>query len=262
MGADARAWCRREMVERARANHRRALARGDSPYPTALVLAQRVGVALEDLARLTIALRTLYSDDDAFEALRDARLEDMTDTFARLAEEPEELQAALRLPTAEATADLPDDQRDALLMISDRVAMTWHGQWVRAALGWQLLHKLAKAMRHGSPLVPREVVREHPGAGLLGEGLADFFERWVLVVDTTVDHVAREHRTEYAAADLTDETLVRGRQGGLDAISLTRAVASAHVYRVQTESKWAIPRDALRLVPPDVRRTLRETRSD
>jgi hypothetical protein len=258
LGASARAWCRREAIGRAWAAHRRTIARGADPYPTGLVVAQRLGVALEDLARITIAVGTLYSGQDAFDALRQASIDDMTDSFSALAGDPERLREALRLPAPETTEDLPADQREALLEAAEIIARRWHGQWERAASGWLLLLKLAKAMRHGSPLIPREVVVEPPGAGVLGEGLRDRFGRWVLVVETTADHAARTHATSYAIADIGDLTLERTRQGGLDAIALAQQVAEGHAHRVMTQSKWALPRDSMKLVPTRLQRILKE----
>ena len=257
-GAAARAWCRREAVGRAWAAHRRAVARREDPYPTALVVAQRLGVALEDLARITIAIGTLHSGQDAFDALRQASINDMTETFSALARDPERLREALRLPAPETTKDLPDDQRDALIEAAEIIATRWQGQWEHAASGWLLLLKLAKAMRHGAPLISREVVVESPGAGVLGEGLADRFGRWALVVETTVDHKARTHETSYAIADVGDDTLGRARQGGLDAIALTKQLAEGHAHRVLTQSKWALPRDSMKLIPATLRRILEE----
>jgi len=222
------------------------------------VVAQRLGVALEDLARITIAIGTLHSGQDSFDALRRASIDDMTETFSALAGHPARLREVLRLPAPETTKDLPDDQREALLEAGEIIATRWHGQWQRAASGWLLLLKLAKAMRHGSPLIPREAVVDPPGAGVLGEGLEDRFRRWVLVVETTADHTARTHETSYAGADIGDDTLGRARQGGLDAIALTKQLAEGHAHRVTTQSKWALPRDSIKLIPPALRWTLEE----
>jgi hypothetical protein len=258
LGADARAWCRREAVGRAWAAHRRAVARGADPYPTALVVAQRLGVALEDLARLVIAIGTLHSGEDAFDALRRASIDDMTEIFSAVAGDPDRLPEKLLLPTPQTTKDLPDDQREALLQAADILATRWTAQWERAASGWLLLLKLAKSMRHGAPLIPREAIVEPPGAGVLGEGLEDIFARWVLVVETTADHKARTHKTSYAGVDIGDDTLGRARQVGLDAIALTKQVAEAHAHRVMTQSKWALPRDSIKLIPPALQRILKE----
>lgn len=190
--------------------------------------------------------------------MRRASIDDMTAIFSALAEDPERLREALRLPAPETTIDLPADQREALLEAAEIIAARWHGQWQRGASSWLLLLKLAKAMRHGSPLIPRNVVVEPPGAGMLGEGLADRFGRWVLVVETTVDHNARTHETSYASADLDDETLGRARQGGLDAIALTKQLADGHAHRVLTQSTWALPRDSMKLISPALRRILKE----
>jgi len=73
----------------------------------------------------------------------------MTELFAALAEDPERLREAVRLPAPETTRELPADQREALLEVAEIIAARWHAQWTRAASGWMLLLKLAKAMRHG-----------------------------------------------------------------------------------------------------------------
>jgi hypothetical protein len=255
-GAAARAEVRRDAVNRAYAAHKRAVQRGDDAYPPALVLAQRLGVALEDLARLALALRTLRTGQDAFVALRDASFDEMTEVYAELARDAEALRSCLHLPSADTTDDLEPEARAALLEAGEAIARRWHGQWQRAASGWLLLRRLAKAMRHGSPLLPRELVIDPPGAGRLGAGLGDLYARWVLLVDTTVDDAAREHRTEYGSADISDATLRQARQGGLDAISLTKDLAEGHWHRMLTQSRWAIPRDALRYLTREQRSIL------
>jgi hypothetical protein len=222
------------------------------------VVAQRLGVALEDLARITIAIGTLRSGQDAFDALRNATTDDMTDIFSALAADPERLRETLRLPTPETTNDLPTDQRQALLEAAEIIVARWHGQWERAASGWLLLLELAKAMRHGAPLIPRNVIVDPPGGGVLNEGANDLFDRWVLVVKTTVDQSARTHATSYASADLSDETLRRARQGGLDAIALTKQLADGHAHRVKTQLVWALPRDSMKLIPPALQRILKQ----
>jgi hypothetical protein len=258
LGADARAWERREAVGRAWAAHQRVVKQDEDPYPTALIVAQRLGVALEDLARIAIAIGMLHTGEDAFDALRRASIDDMTNVLSDLARDGERMREVLRVPTPDTTEDLPADQRSALLEASEIIAARWRGQWQRAASGWLLLVKLAKAMRHGSPLIPRELVVESPGAGALGEGHADPSARWVLVVDTAADSEAKTHQTSCAVADLGDDTLARARQGGLDAIALAKQVAEGHAHRVMTQSKWALPRDAMNRIPPSLRRILTE----
>lgn len=66
------------------------------------------------------------------------------------------------------------------------------------------------------------------------------------------------HATSYAIADIGDDTLSRARQGGLDAIALTKQVADGHAHRVMTQSRWAMPRDAMNLVPGRLQQILRE----
>jgi hypothetical protein len=121
-----------------------------------------------------------------------------------------------------------------------------------------LLRRIAKAMRHGAPLIPRELVVDPPGAGALGKGLDDVFARWVLVVDTTVDAPANAINSFYAAADLSDATLAQARQAGLEAVALARELAGAHVMRLRSTSVWALPKDVGRLVSPKHRQVLRE----
>ncbi|HEY3944477.1 MAG TPA: hypothetical protein VGL78_04550 [Solirubrobacteraceae bacterium] len=59
-------------------------------------------------------------------------------------------------------------------------------------------------------------------------------------------------------ADLSDSTLARGYQAGLNAVALAREVTAAHVHRVKSESKWAMPRHVLKLVGRDTARVLEE----
>jgi hypothetical protein len=256
LGGDVRAKQRRDAIGRAQAAHQRATGRGEDPYPTALILCQRIGVALEDVARLVLAFESL-STSDPFDVLRNARYDMLDDAFARLADEPESLRAALMLPTPRDTAELDEPLRSAILEASDALARRWVGHWTRCARGWQLLRRLAKALRHGSPLLSRELVLGPPGAGALGEGLGDVFERWVLLVGSEVDHEAEALNTTYAIADIGEDTLSRARHAGLEAVALARKLAGAHVQRVHSESKWALPRDVVKLVGPKHRRILK-----
>ena len=257
LGGDVRAEHRRKSIDRAFAMHRRAVARGDDPYPSALVLCQRLGVALEDLGRLVLALENLETGD-AFAVLRGARLDDLDGVFERLLDDDAELRAAFRLPSPETTESLAPDLREALLAATEALTRRWSNHWSAGANGWLLLRRIAKAMRHGAPLIPREIVVESPGAGVLGKGLQDAFTRWVLVVDTTVDAPANAINSVYAAADLSDDTLARARQAGLEGVALARELAGAHVVRLRSTSVWALPSDVGRLVSPEYRRILHE----
>jgi hypothetical protein len=148
-GGEPRAEARRKAILRAAASHRQTVRRADDSYPTALILCQRLSVALEDLARLVRALASL-GENDPFHILRDARLDDLDDVFERLADDPRSFRSAVRLPTLEATDDLPAAQRDALLAASDALARRWHEQWRRCGAGWLLLRHVAYPRRSAS----------------------------------------------------------------------------------------------------------------
>jgi hypothetical protein len=242
-GAITRAWTLYEQA-----------ARSGDPYPGALVLCQRLGVALEDLARLLAALES----ERSWEALRAARLDDLDAIYERLVEDRHAAHGAFRLPTAATLeeTDFDSQQREAVLAAADAIAGRWYRHLVECAAGWALLRRLAKAMRHGSPLLPRPLVLGPPGAGALGAGLTDRFERWVLLVPSRADTTARTVSTEYAMADLEDGTLRKLRQAGLDGVALARVLAGLHVARLDSESKWALPRDALSQLPRAQRRAL------
>lgn len=257
LGGETRAAVRRDSIDRAHAAHRRALKQRDSGYPTALILSQRIGVAFEDLARFALAFERLETGDP-FERLRSARIDDFDDVFERLSNDAEALRVALRLPRPEDVTELAEPLREAVLAASDALTRRWHGHWRRTADGWHLMRRLAKGMRHGSPLIPREVVLEPPGAGALGADLADSFDRWVLLLDTAVDHAAQALHTTYVMADLSDATLSRGRQAGIEAVALARELAGAHVHRMRSSSRWAMSTDALKLVSPEQARILKE----
>jgi hypothetical protein len=246
-GSEARAEQRRCAIARARALHRRALSRQEDPYPTALVLGQRLSVALEDLARLLTAFEALPTDN-AFDVLRSATIDELDAVYRRLAADPEAFRSAVGLPGPEDTEDLDAELREAVLEASDALARRWLIHWGQANAGWQLLRRLGKAMRHGTPLVPREIVLGPPGGGVLGRGLEDRFERWVLLVETEVDTENARINTAYASGDLSDGTLARAYQAGLDAVALARAITGLHVVRVRTESKWGFPREVFKLV--------------
>jgi hypothetical protein len=233
------------------------LRAGEDPYPTALILCQRLGVALEDVGRLAIALRSL-GDGDAFEALRQASYGDIGATFTDLASNPADLRRVVRLPEDEDVNDLDEVLGEAIVAASNVLATKWTAQWRDCARAWPLLNPLAKALRHGTPVVPREVVVEEPGAGALGNGVKDAFERWVLLVGTQADDEAEALTTQWQAVDISEQTLSRLRQAGQDGVSLARALANAHVRRVESQSKWAMPRSALKAVEPRFRRVLRE----
>lgn len=256
-GGEVRARQRRDAINRAHAEHQRRLRSGGDPYPTALVLGQRAGVAIEDVARLSLAFSAL-GKSDPFDALRSAKGPLLDDVWARLASDPERFRTVFRLPSPEDTIDVAEPLRSSLLELSDALAARWLRLWAEAAEGWQLLRRLAKGMRHGAPLLPRELVIGPPGAGALGQGLQDRFERWVLVMETSVDHAERSSETTYAAADLGDDTLARARQAALGAVALGRDVSAGHVHRLRTGSRWVMPNDALRLVDVKHRQVLRE----
>jgi hypothetical protein len=225
------------------------------------VLAQRLGVALEDLARLLLAFES-FGSSDPFAALRAGSLDRFDDVYSRLAGNPEALRSTIRLPHPEDTSELDAPLREAILEASDVLARRWHGHLERASAGWALLRRLAKAMRHGMPLLPRELVLGPPGAGSLGKGMTDVFDRWVLLLNSEVDRDAAHIDTHYAIADLSDGTLSRAHQAGLDAVALAREISAAHVHRVRSRSRWAMPEEALRLVAPAHARVLRETARD
>jgi hypothetical protein len=166
LAADVRARQRREAIARAHSALKRAV-RDDDPYPAALILCQRLGVALEDVARLVLAFESLQTTDP-FEVLRKPGYNRLDDAFERLHEDADALRIAFRLPTPEDAAELGESLGPAVLQVSDALALRWSGQWDRCAAGWALLRRLAKALRHGSPLLPRELVIGPPGAGPLG----------------------------------------------------------------------------------------------
>lgn len=255
--AEARARERRGAITRGWALYERGAGSGD-PYPGALVLCQRLGVALEDLARLLVALES----EQPWETLRAARLDDLDATYERLRTDGNAARAAFRLPSAAALegAGLDEQQSQAVLAAADAIAGRWHRHLAECAAAWALLRRLAKAMRHGSPLLPRPLVLEPPGAGALGAGLADRFDRWVLLVPSRADPVELTVKTEYAMADLEDGTLRRLRQAGLDGVALARVLAGLHVARLNSESKWALPRDALTHLSELQRRAIEEIR--
>jgi hypothetical protein len=256
MTADARAKNRRNSIKRAGNALRRAERDKRDAYPVALFFAQRMGVALEDLGRLAIGLEAI-PQGDAFDALRAAKLDDIDRVFARLMDEPT-LRRALHIATASDGAELPQDLQPALLAASDALARRWSGQWRSCAAGWPLLRRIAKCARHGAPLVSREIVLEPPGSGALGKGTPDRFARWVLVTDTEVEGGQRHIKTDWVQADLSGDMLRRAEAAVLDGIELGRGLAEAHVNRVQTASKWAVPGTIVRTLPPDLRKTLRE----
>lgn len=251
-----RAKNRRDAINRAYAALRRATTRNTDAYPAALLLGQRAGVALEDLARLVLAFESADSVD-SFDALRSGVISDCDAVFDRYYADAEGLRCVVRLPSPDTTGDLAEALREAVLAGSDALARRWHAHWVAAADGWQLLRRLAKGGRHGAPLIPRELIVQPPGAGALGTGLADRFERWALVIDSKVEHAATQISTEYGMADLTDRTLRRARQAALDAIAVTRDISNAHVHRVRSETTWAMPSFVLKLVTPAQTRILK-----
>src|ERR1700686_4403958 len=102
----------------------RALSRQEDPYPTAVVLAQRLSVALEDLARLLIAFEALPTDN-AFDVLRSAAIDELDAVYRRLAGDPEAFRSEVRLPRPEDTEDLDAELREAVLEASDALARRW-----------------------------------------------------------------------------------------------------------------------------------------
>ncbi len=255
LAGEARADHRRQAVQRARARYQTELRGERNTYPAALIYAQRMGVALEDLGRLVIALKTLGSGD-AFEALRGATYRDLDAVFSELHGE-QELRSAFRLPAREEIEELPQEElREPLLNASEILAVRWTRQWRVCAGGWPLLRRLAKGMRHGAPLIEREIVLSPPGAGALGAGVTNRFEDWVLLIDTEHDRTARTISTKWSVADLSEATLKRAHHAVLDGISLAKKLAAAHVGRVSLGYKWVLDRDVLKALPTGQRRLL------
>jgi hypothetical protein len=240
LGAKTRVKHRREAIKRAQSAHRQAANRGDSPYPTALIYSQRLGVALEDLGRLAIALEAVGTSD-AFKALRLASLDDLDAVFDRLRDD-ETLRRAFKQPGAADVAELKEELREPVLAASTAQTAQWKKQWTSCATGWPLLCRLAKGMRHGSPLVPRETVLTPPGAGSLGEGAEDRYDRWVLVITTDEDHKAKSISTQWTVADISDKTLARAHTAVLDGLALAKDLQEAHVGRVTHGYKWVLSR--------------------
>jgi hypothetical protein len=256
MTADARARHRRNSIKRAGNALRRADKAERDPYPVALFYAQRMGVALEDLGRLAIGLEAI-GQRDAFDAFRLASLDDIDAVFDRLRNEAT-LRRAFRVATASDITDLPNDLQPPLLAASDVLARRWCRQWRSCAAGWPLLRRIAKGARHGPPLLSRELVVDPPGAGALGKGTPDRFDRWVLVTTTDEDRAERHITTQWVEADLSSDMLERAEEAVVDGIEFAKGLANAHVHRVQTSSKWAVPNDVIRTLPSDQRRTIRE----
>jgi len=253
-GTETRVKHRREAIRRSQAAHRRATERGSDSYSTALIYVQRLGVALEDLGRLAIALEAIGSRDP-FDALRGARPPDLDSIFQRLREE-QALRMALKLPTAADAAELPEELRDPLMAASSVLASRWVTRWSSCAHGWPLLRLLAKGMRHGSPLVPRDIVVTPPGAGALGADAVDIFDRWVLAIDTDVDDISESIHTRWLVVDISDKTLARAHAAVLDGLALTRALAVAHMGRVAGRFKWVIPREVVKRLTAEQRAVL------
>jgi hypothetical protein len=244
LGAETRVKHRREAIKRAQSAHRRAANRGESPYPTALIYGQRLGVALEDLGRLSIALEAVGSSD-AFDALRGATPDDLDAVFDRL-RDAEALRCAFKQPCAADVADLDVELRGPVLAASAAQTAQWQKHWASCAGGWPLLRRLAKGMRHGSPLVPREIVLEPPGAGLLGAGSDDRFDRWVLAINTDEDDNLKSISTQWSVADISDKTLARAHSAVLDGLALAKDLQEAHVGRATHGYKWVLSRDIVK----------------
>jgi hypothetical protein len=254
LAAETRAKHRREAIKRARAKYKGRLRRGGDAYPAALIYAQRLGVAIEDLGRLAIALEAIGTSD-AFDALRGATYDDLDAVFMRLRDEPA-LQRAFKLPMDDDVAELDDELREPVLAASRAQAARWLSQWTSCAGGWPLLRRLAKGMRHGSPLIPRETTLTPPGAGDLGRHAKDRFERWVLVINTDEDAAAVSISTQWTVADISDSTLALAHRAVLDGVALARKLAAAHMGRVNSGYKFVLSRDIVRTLPPEQRKTI------
>lgn len=259
LGGEARAKQRRETVKRARAIYRARMRSSGGAYPAALIYAQRLGVALEDLGRMMIALQSI-GRGEAFDAFRRASYDDLDSVFADLRGE-RELRSVFRLPTEEELADLRPELREAVLVAADMLARRWARQWRSCAGGWPLLRRLAKGMRHGSPLIPRELIVCAPGAGALGAQAGDRFERWVLLVNTEHDEAAESLNTGWSVADVSERTLSRADAAVTDGIALARKLAAAHVGRVTHQYEWVLERDVVKRLPP-AQRTILEAGLD
>src|ERR1019366_2527583 len=131
-----------------------------------------------------------------------------------------------------------------------------YGRGWRVRRGWALLRRRAEGVRHGSPLIPRGVVRSPPGAGALGAESGDLFDRWVLLVNTEHDVAARSLATHWSVADISDATLRLAHEAVLDGIALARKISAAHVGRVTHQYKWVLERGVVKALGPAQRRVL------
>jgi hypothetical protein len=260
LGASTRVRHRREAIKRAQSAHRQVANRGNSPYPTALIYSQRLGVALEDLGRLAIALEAVGSSD-AFNALRGATPDDLDAVFDRL-RDAEALRRAFKQPGAADVANLDVELRGPVLAASAAQTARWQKQWASCAAGWPLLRRLAKGMRHGSPLVPRETVLTPPGAGSLGEGAEDRYDRWVLVINTDEDGKAKSISTQWTVADISDKTLARSHTAVLDGLALAKDLQDAHIGRVTHSYKWVLSREIVKKLNNEQRTIIERYRND
>lgn len=251
LGGHTRVKHRREAIKRAQAAHRQAAARGENLYPTALIYGQRLGVALEDLGRLAIGLEAIGSTD-AFDALRRATVDDLDEVYGRL-RNTESLRRAFKQAGPADIEELQADLADALLAATDLQVARWSKRWASCAGGWPLLRRLAKGMRHGSPLLPRETVLEPPGAGSLGAGAEDRYDRWVLAINTDENTAAKSISTEWSTADISDKTLARAHSAVLDGLALAKDLQDAHIGRVTHGYKWAVSRTIVKLLDSEQR---------
>jgi hypothetical protein len=188
--------------------------------------------------------------------LRGANYGDLDAVFERLRDESS-LRAALKLPRPADVAELDEELREPILAASRLQASRWVTHWHSCAQGWPLLRRLAKGMRHGSPLIPRETVITPPGAGDLGRHAGDLFERWVLLIDTDQDVANKSISTQWVVADISEATLDLAHRAVLDGIALARDLAEAHVNRVSNGYEWVLARAILKDLPAAQRAILR-----
>lgn len=261
-GASSRAEFRDGAIERSWAAYRRA-AVGSTPSAElgglGLIVLQRALLAAEDLGRLLHAVGA----EEPWIALRQARIDDLNEAFAAVAENGEIALRRLGLIDSAALVDLdlPRIAAAAALRLREITAREWAAQLTQSADLWLTHWPLARATMHGFPIVAGELIVGPPGAGELGEGLRTPEARPFAVAATSNvkdKHVETDrhivHLDRLAVGDL--------RELGRGAAGLCGRLGALKAQAISVAEEGALPLDlASRLTERERRVLERESRS-
>lgn len=244
-GGTRRASLRRSSINRALALYRRASTGGGDAYPEALLVLQRVGLAISDLTRLLAGLRAAVQGDDAFHALRQTAAPARTQLLDELVSDPAARKAVLGLAPPTASTTCPRELVEAITAAYAAADRQWLDHLTEAQITWRKVAAVSKACRHGLPILPKPLVEAPPGAGALSQGIVTGPGPWAVLPQTNVERADSAMHTTLTVVPLSRQELEEARSSSLRALALFRDLAYIHCQRA-AGAEWIVSPKALR----------------